>query len=156
MRGVICFDMDGTIVDLYNVPNWLSYLREENPLPYVVAEPMYEMEELNEVLKKLIAADWEIRVISWNAKDATEEYKDTVRTAKLWWLHKYGFPYQQVHVVEYGFPKEQVLDTRTFPAIPFILIDDNQDVRKGWTIGQTIDPRTQDLVGELTRLLEHS
>ena len=44
---IICFDMDGTIADLYNVPNWLEMLREDREMaktPYVVenkkGEPM--------------------------------------------------------------------------------------------------------------------
>ena len=30
---MICFDMDGTIADLYNVPNWLEMMRDENTAP---------------------------------------------------------------------------------------------------------------------------
>ena len=31
---MICFDMDGTIADLYAVPNWLDKLRAEDASPY--------------------------------------------------------------------------------------------------------------------------
>ena len=31
MNKMICFDMDGTIADLYSVDGWLDYLRAENP-----------------------------------------------------------------------------------------------------------------------------
>lgn len=30
---MICFDMDGTIADLYAVPNWLDKLRAEDASP---------------------------------------------------------------------------------------------------------------------------
>lgn len=34
---MICFDMDGTIADLYAVPNWLDKLRAEDASPYADA-----------------------------------------------------------------------------------------------------------------------
>jgi hypothetical protein len=46
----LVFDMDGTIANLYGVNNWLGMLREEDPTPYIVAEPMYDMEMLNGTL----------------------------------------------------------------------------------------------------------
>lgn len=33
----ICFDMDGTIADLYGVENWLDYLIAEDVKPYAEA-----------------------------------------------------------------------------------------------------------------------
>ena len=38
--NAIYLDMDGTIADLYAVPNWLKMLRAENPAPYIQAEPL--------------------------------------------------------------------------------------------------------------------
>ena len=37
---MVCFDMDGTIADLYGVNGWLEMLREENARPYGIANPM--------------------------------------------------------------------------------------------------------------------
>ena len=34
MPKMICFDMDGTIADLYAVPGWLEKLRAEDATPY--------------------------------------------------------------------------------------------------------------------------
>ena len=53
MNKAIIFDMDGTIADLYAVENWLPMLREENSEPYRIAKPMYEMNELAELLNLL-------------------------------------------------------------------------------------------------------
>lgn len=36
----ICFDMDGTIADLYGVENWFEYLTAENVKPYKIAKPL--------------------------------------------------------------------------------------------------------------------
>lgn len=79
---LFCFDMDGTIADLYGVDNWLDKLREEDASPYEDAKPMWNMRELNEVLMLLLKEGHEVRVISWLAKDSTEEYKAKVRKAK--------------------------------------------------------------------------
>ena len=89
---MICFDMDGTIADLYAVPNWLDKLRAEDASPYAEAAPMWDMKALREVLLKLIDKGYEIRIISWLSKDSTEEYKTAVRKAKREWLEKYNFP----------------------------------------------------------------
>ena len=74
MKKIICFDMDGTIADLYAVPNWLEKLRADDPSPYEDAAPMWDMERLREILLALSAEGWEIRVISWLSKDSSEEY----------------------------------------------------------------------------------
>ena len=38
MLKMICFDMDGTIADLYAVDNWLAKLRAEDETPYQEAK----------------------------------------------------------------------------------------------------------------------
>lgn len=148
---MICFDMDGTIADLYSVPNWRKKIREENPTPYLDAKPMWDMEKLNTVLLKLISKGWEIRVITWLAKDSSESYKQLTRIAKEEWLEKYNFPADQCHMIQYGTTKADCIRKIKTPAI---LVDDNSKVRKGWTLGRTIDPASCDLIAELEKLLE--
>ncbi len=53
-KPMICFDMDGTIADLYNVPNWLERLQAEDATPYLEAKPLWDMECLNNILMRLI------------------------------------------------------------------------------------------------------
>ena len=65
MERTLVFDMDGTLADLYNVENWLEMLRAENPMPYIMAQPMYDMEELVELLEELKEVGWRIAVTSW-------------------------------------------------------------------------------------------
>ena len=43
MNTTICFDMDGTIADLYGVQNWLEMLQAENPQPYRQAKPLLDI-----------------------------------------------------------------------------------------------------------------
>ena len=150
MAKMICFDMDGTIADLYSVPNWLDKLRAEDSSPYSDAAPMWNMEELRKVLLLLISEGWEVRVISWLSKDSSESYKNEVRKAKLGWLEKYDFPYRRCHLVAYGTTKADCVRRWASPAI---LIDDNEKVRNGWHLGETIDPTKVNLIEELRKLL---
>lgn len=151
MGKMICFDMDGTIADLYAVENWLPKLQAEDASPYLDAKPMWDMQELRKVLLDLTAKGWEIRVISWLAKDSSEEYKDAVRKAKREWLEKYNFPADKVHLVAYGTTKADCV-RRYYDESPLILVDDNTKVRNGWTLGETIDPTTCNLIEVLKGL----
>lgn len=146
---MIVFDMDGTIADLYGVPNWLSKLQAEDPSPYAEAEPMCDMERLRDVLLSLSMKGWEIRVVSWLSKDSSREYKAAVRKAKREWLARYNFPADKVHLVAYGTTKSTVVRKAAESAI---LIDDSAEVRDGWHLGETIDPMEVDLVEVLENL----
>lgn len=148
-KKILCFDMDGTIADLYAVPNWEEQLRNENPTPYLIAPPMWNMEELRKVLFALVRKGWEIQVISWLAMDSSEEYKDAVRKAKKAWLDEYDFPANKVHLVSYGTTKADCVRRAKCPAV---LVDDNRKVRHGWTLGGTIDPTDGNLIDKLWRL----
>ena len=79
---MICFDMDGTVADLYGVDNWLYMLRNEIPTPYEVAKPMWDMVRLAELLHMAQAMGIEIRIITWLSMDSSELYKAQVREAK--------------------------------------------------------------------------
>lgn len=151
MKKLICFDMDGTIADLYAVPDWLPKLRAEDASPYEDAAPMWDMDALRNILLTLAGQGWEIRVISWLSKDSTEDYKAAVRKAKRDWLAKYNFPAEKVHLVAYGTTKADCI--RKVQNGGAILIDDNAKVRDGWTMGDTLDPTNCDLIEELKKLV---
>ena len=150
---MVCFDMDGTIANLYGVQGWLEMLREENARPYEVAEPMWNMAELNEVLKMLQINGVEIRVITWLSMDGSEDYKEKTRQAKLQWLENQGFPFNNFHGVAYGTTKANAIRKYLELGEQAILIDDNAKVRQGWNMGATIDPTTENIIDILKALL---
>jgi len=152
MKKIICFDMDGTIADLYSVTDWLRKLQAEDASPYEEAAPLWDMEKLNETLNLLHQAGWEIRVITWLAKNSSKEYKNNVRAAKLAWLNKWGFIADHFHGVQYGATKADSV-RRVLDGGEAILIDDNAEVRAGWHLGKTIDPTATDLIEKLLGLL---
>lgn len=136
MNKTLVFDMDGTIADLYGVEDWLKDLRDENPRPYQVAEPMYNMVVLSELLNILKDMGWRVVVTTWLAKESTPAYDALVREAKIEWLARYGFPYDEIHLIKYGTTKANC--TRKYGGLQ-VLFDDNEKIRKGWTLGEAVD-----------------
>lgn len=145
----IFFDMDGTIADLYGVNNWLESLRKEDESPYINARPLYDVDTLNYILQSLKCFGWRIVITSWLAKESTPTYTEKVRAAKLQWLQRYGFPYDEVHIVKYGTTKANC--TRKIGGFQ-VLVDDNEKVRNGWTLGTTINAQNNILI-ELVNIL---
>ena len=146
---ILVFDMDGTLANFYGVSGWLEDLRAENPRPYEIADPRYPMEELNALLLKMKAKGTRIVVTSWLAKGSSHDFDTKVRMAKKAWLEKYQFPYDEIHLVQYGTTKANC--TRHYKDFQ-ILIDDNEKVRKGWRLGATIDAN-QNIMTALAGLL---
>lgn len=145
----IVFDMDGTIANFYGVKGWLDYLKAEDTTPYEVAEPLYNMVELANLLNILKIRGWKVVVTTWLAKDGTKEYNNRTRKAKLDWLVKYNFPYDEVHLVKYGTTKANC--TRKIGGYQ-VLVDDNEMVRKGWNLGATINAN-YNIIKEIEKLI---
>lgn len=150
----IVFDLDGTVVDFYNVPNWLEMIRAFDPTPYRVAEPMWNMNVLASVLKQLQKNGIEITIVTWHSKESTPEFDKATREAKLQWLAQYDFPYDHFHCVRYGATKANSV-RKYLKDGEAILIDDNKHVREGWHLGATIDPTTENIIEVLKELVNY-
>lgn len=124
-------------------------LRAEDPTPYIKAKPLYDMVLLTAILWVLKNDGWRIAVTSWLAKGSTPKYDAKVRQAKIDWLRKYDFPYDELHIVEYGTVKEKC--TKNLGGFQ-ILIDDDDRVRKDWTLGDAIDAN-QNIIPFLSGLI---
>lgn len=149
MKKTLVFDMDGTIANLYSVDGWLEMLRSSDATPYRTAKPMYDMDTLVELLKMLKAIGWTIAITSWLAMGSTKAYDREVRKAKIEWLEKYNFPFDEIHLVKYGTTKANC--TRKNGGFQ-ILVDDNEKVRNGWKLGDTINAN-ENIIEKLTDLL---
>ena len=66
---VIYFDMDGTIADLYGSKNWLQTIQEEKSGAYEFLNPMFEIQEFNNICAQLIKNGVHFGVISWGSKN---------------------------------------------------------------------------------------
>lgn len=131
----IFFDMDGTLADLYGVPNWLEKLQATDASPYRDAAVMHNMNLLARYLNKLQKLGYQIGIISWLAKNSTDEYDIAVENEKRSWLklHLHSVHFDVIYIKEYGFPKE------SFATDNDILFDDEQRNREHWC-GEAYEP----------------
>lgn len=125
----IWFDMDGTIANLYGVDGWLDSIIKEHTKPYREAKPLIDMRRLARDLKVLQNKGYEIGIISWLAKNGTEEYNTRVTKAKVDWLkvHLGSVEFNEIHIVKYGTPKYTLGNG--------ILFDDEEPNRNAWGDG---------------------
>ena len=129
MRAIY-FDMDGTIANLYAVENWLEDLQNKNTRPYEQAKVMLKMNILARYLNKLQKEGYIIGIVSWLAKNSTQEYNERVTQAKVNWLERHlpSVHWNELHIVEYGTPKQTVVQYNKG-----ILFDDEEQNRTNWT-----------------------
>lgn len=105
---VLCFDMDGTLADLYGVDGWLESLRAEDATPYYLAEPLDTLNVLNAFLERYKALGGYVCVVSWLAKgEPSKSFRDASTSAKMLWLRKYLPAITDYRIVEYGTPKSE-------------------------------------------------
>lgn len=143
----ICFDMDGTIADLYGVENWLEMLVNGDATPYKVADTLVNMNVLARTLNRLQKMGFEIGIISWLAKNSTADYDERVTEAKKYWLKKHlrSVQFDFIEIVKYGTDKN-IVATST----DSILFDDEIKNRENW-IGKAYD--VDNILGVLKRLV---
>lgn len=154
MVKMIVFDMDGTLCRLYDVPDWLPKLRASDPSPYRDAAPMWDMDKLAAILAGLQAQGITIAVVTWLGIGASPEYKKATAAVKRDWLRQYGFPVDEFHAVQYGTTKANSVRAKLEPGDEAILIDDDAKVRRGWSLGQTINPTTENILDILAGLAQ--
>ena len=122
----IYFDMDGTIVDFYGVENWLSSLERSQTKPYREARPLVNMRKLGNEIRRLQNLGYTVGIISWLAKNGSQEYNKRIIKAKKKWLirHLGSVHFDEIHIIKYGTPKSLFGKG--------ILFDDEIQNRKEW------------------------
>lgn len=125
----IFFDMDGTIVDLYSVPDWLLKLRNNDASPYEEAMSLLRLNNAARLLNALQKNGVRIGIITWLSKNSNPAYDKAIRRAKRRWLarHLGSVDWDEIHMVKYGTPK-----TKFRKAANDILFDDVEEIRKKW------------------------
>lgn len=142
----IYFDMDGTLANFYGVEGWLDDLKNSNTRPYAVAQPLFDTLRMFTLIQALKSKGYHVGIISWCSKSGTPAFDAEVEAVKREWLAKY-FPYaDEIHVVKYGTPKQDVATTADA-----ILVDDEARNLDAWTLGDAI--RAEDMMEELWGLV---
>lgn len=148
VKGIIYLDMDGTIADLYGVPNWLEYLEANSAIPYRIADPLCNMSELARLLTALQKHNYEIGVITWGSRGAGKVYSRNINRQKRDWLKRYGLweiVSRNYNYLDYGTNKSSVFGK--YGAVPVTLIDDDKVVRGQFAkdIGEMTISKTNNL-----------
>nr|DAX84592.1 MAG TPA: acid phosphatase [Caudoviricetes sp.] len=132
-NATIYFDLDGTIADLYGFNDWLTYLQNEQTIPYSEAGLLVDGEQFRNFLAAGKAAGILFGVISWGAKNASKDYQKAIRRAKIEWLKKNNLLkyFNELHVVKYGTPKNRAAKNRTG-----VLVDDEL---QRWNVEKLVD-----------------
>lgn len=125
----ICFDMDGTIANLYGVEGWLENLMAEDVRPYREAAVLLNMNSLARKLNKLQKQGHEIVVISWLSKCGSDSYNEAVTEVKKAWLKKHlgSVKFDEINIVKYGTPKSLFCQSSAD-----VLFDDEKPNRDNW------------------------
>lgn len=130
----IWFDMDGVLVGLYDVTDWLPKLRAYDPSPYAVAKPLVNLSQLARYLNKAQKRGHQIGIISWLSKDPDPDYGVMVTHAKRIWLsnHLPSVKWDEIKIVPYGVNKWESCGEG-------ILFDDEERNRTAWG-GEAYEP----------------
>ena len=128
---VFCFDMDGTIADLYGVENWLPMIRAYDATPYRIAKPLLNLSALARQLNAAQRKGAKLVIISWASKDPDPGFFDDVLAAKAEWLveHLPSVRWDEVYVVPYGRNKAKQCGVT---SENFFLFDDEERNRNEW------------------------
>lgn len=125
----IWIDMDGTVADLYGVPNWLEKLTAKDETPYAEAKPLVRMATLARLLNNRQRKGYKIAIVTALAKNATADYDKKVINAKKAWLtrHLATVKFDEIRFVPYTFIKNDVNNGND------ILFDDEERHLNAWT-----------------------
>lgn len=128
---IFCFDMDGTIADLYAVENWLDALRSFSDRPYREAAPMMNFSALARQLNAAQRKGAKLVIISWASKCCNPVFHADIVMAKRNWLaeHLPSVHWDEIHIVPYGENKAEVCGV---DSMNFHLFDDEQQNCHAW------------------------
>lgn len=146
--STIYFDMDGTLAGLFFVKGFSEMLNNGNMEPYTKARPLFNVEEMNNVIEKLVNKGYDIGIISY----ADEQYIEEATKAKMNWLRNY-FPFankNKIHIVTKAIAKASFYNDND------ILVDDAKANRVEWETkgGKTINAYFRNSVKMIDSLKE--
>ena len=133
----VWFDMDGTIADLYNVDNWLEDILSHSTEPFKKAKDLYQLGDLLGLMVELKLKGYKIGIVSWSTKERNASFDVEVTIAKREWLERrlLDIFLDEIIIAPYGTCKADLC--RKFGE--GILVDDEEQNRKAWDLGLTVD-----------------
>lgn len=162
-QRVLVLDMDGTIADTYNYPDWVGILRGHVDNPYIDCGKVDPLEVYNmflnvkplispEELEKYINHHWcNALVFSMTPWDASDEINQVTTNAKILWLRNW-YPFLNNILITRNKDDKSVWDDKDviykgFATLPDYwtpnqydtLIDDNETILNNF-VGYALTP----------------
>ncbi len=125
-------DMDGTIADLYSLPQWLDRIQNESEGLFLEPSPLITEDRFYSIFPK---DKYNVKILTMLPLGATKEYEEVVKQEKLAWLSVH-FPslVDKVIFKRYGHNKN------IKGSHSALLIDDNDKIRETWK-GKALNPK---------------
>ena len=130
MNIKIYFDLDGTVYDLYNIPNWLERIENNDPSIFGVdGRELFNSDFVNSLLDLYSDFGVQFGVITWLPMQASPSYEMECEKVKREWVQQH-FPFFDSFAAQsYGVPKQNAIVK--FSDLD-ILIDDNVEICAMW------------------------
>ena len=128
----VYFDMDGTIYDLYNLPDWLAKLRNEIS-PFLDTESLVDIKTMAHLINVLRIQGNTFGVITWLPRDASEYFEELCAQDKAEILDRdFGTDaFDTFEAIKFGTPKHTTVGRPL--TREDVLIDDNWEILSEWT-----------------------
>lgn len=158
----IWFDLDGTLYELYKIPNWLERIEKKDWNVFIDGEPRKHHERIQEAIKALQAKGWKVGCITWSSKAVEGRDIHDIAEKKKEFVEKY-FPelLENFHCLPYGCSKAALIrysygrGSKRETEGPNYLVDDNKDVRRDWReVGKDFGYKTINASRSFIRELE--
>lgn len=138
--NTIWFDMDGTIYNFYDIPNWLEMLEKGRYGVYnVLGYRRRHLTRIMEVVAALVKQGWRVGVLTWASKNlAADDVRiDEISDVKYAWLSENAQALKDngyFFCFEYGKNKAEYLAEQGLASEDGFnfLVDDNALVRADW------------------------
>jgi FMN phosphatase YigB (HAD superfamily) len=124
----IIFDLDGTLYDLYSIPDWEKKLRQEKENIFLEGKTFLN-DDFYEIIEELRNLGFTFDVATWLPMFATKQYEEKCKKEKEQWIRKNLKFINNIYIDSYGIPKQKMVKEK---SSLMILIDDNIDVCKNW------------------------
>lgn len=129
MSKKIWLDLDGTVYDLYSIPNWLEDIQEEKEGLFLKGDFLGIYSDFLKEAERLLLIGYEFGIITWLPLGASPEYEEICRIEKMKWIKKFLPFIHDINIISYGIPKQNAIKKR---SQLMILIDDNSEVCRIW------------------------
>lgn len=135
--NTIWFDMDGTIYNFYDIPNWMEMLEKGRYGVYnMLGYRRRHLTRIMEVVAALVKQGWRVGVLTWGSKSGSADFEAISDMKRAWLRTNCPILYSKGYFccLPYGVSKAEYMIENFQPDGEgmHVLVDDNLRVREDW------------------------